>query len=289
MSTVQPPAPHEASTRPNPMLTVSPAFSNLGSTTATRSWVALGAVILVLLAALAWGLFGSVTLQQTTGGIAVGNGLTYEVATPKAGIVSRLAPVGKIYDAGQTIATVIPDDGGPEVDITAPSTLLITGWQAILGSPVTADKAIGRGVLVGAQPTLAGLTTDKALVAISFLPLSDYQVLTEAVALDVEVLNLGGEPKSYPATLVTFSPYPSSEERIAQITGNSTLAANIMSDTGGEAYMVAFGYADPADAAKVAAETKSGKVGDITSGQAASVVITKVSSNPLRVLFGSGS
>jgi len=289
MSTDQAPAAHEAATHRNTMLEVSPAFSNLGSTTATRSWVALGAVILVLLAAAAWGLFGSVTLQQTVGAISVSNGLTYEVATPKAGIITRLAPVQRLYDEGDTIATVRPDDGGADVDIIAPGSLLITGWETILGSPVTRDIAIGRGVLVGLKPTLAGLTTNDEVLAISFVPLSDYQVLTDALALEVAVLNLGGDPKSYPATMVSFSPYPTSEARIAQITGNSTLAANIMNDTGGEAYMVALGFADSQDAQTVARETSSGDVNQITSGQAASLIITKVSSNPLRVLFGSGA
>ncbi len=276
-------------TQTSRLLEVSPAFSNLGSTTATRSWVALAAVVLVLLAALAWGLFGTVTLQQTMGGISVSNGLPYEVAVPKAGRVARMAPVGRVYSKDDELASIVPDDGSPAYTITAPAPTLITGWEAVLGSPVVADLPIGRGILLGLRPDSGGLSTDNALVAITFVPLSDYQLFANAVAIDVAVLNLGGDPTTYPAKMVAFSSYPSSEARIAQVTGNATLAAEITQETGGQAYMVALGFANPEDAEAVTQDTRSGDEQRITSGQAATVIVTKVSSNPLSVLFGSGS
>jgi len=288
----QPPPPSasvsHARTQANSLLEVSPAFSNLGSTTATRSWVALGAVVLVLLAALSWGLFGTVTLQQTMGGISVSNGLPYEVSIPKAGRIARLGPEGRVYSQGDEVASVLPYDGGPVYSITAPARMLVTGWETVLGSPVTPEVPIGRGVLLGLQPEVGGLATNDPLVAVTFVPLVDYQSFAEAVSIEVAVLNLGGEPTTYPAKMVSFSAYPSSQDRIAQITGSPTLAANVMEVTGGEAYIVALGFENPDDAQAVAAATQSADPRSITSGQAATILLTKVSTNPLEVLFGSG-
>ena len=288
----QPPPPSasvsQAHTQANSLLEVSPAFSNLGSTTKTRSWVALGAVVLVLLAALSWGLFGTVTLQQTMGGISVSNGLPYEISIPKAGRIGRLGPEGHVYSQGDEIASVLPYDGGPVYSVKAPARMLVTGWETVLGSPVTPEVPIGRGVLLGLQPEVGGVSTNDPLVAVTFVPLVDYQGFAEAVSIEVAVLNLGGEPTTYPAKMVSFSAYPSSEARIAQITGSPTLAANVMEVTGGEAYFVALGFENPDDAQAVAAATQSADPRSITSGQAATILLTKVSSNPLEVLFGSG-
>lgn len=279
----------ESRTQANSILEVSPAFSNLGSTTATRSWIALAAAVLVLAGALTWGLLGTVTLQQSVEAISVGNGLTYEISVPKAGRVARMAPVGAIYAAGDQIATVIPDDGSAPYSLEAPAQLLVTAWDSVLGSPVTGEVPIGRGVLLGIKPDVGGIATDVALVAITFVALSDYEVFADAVSLEVEILNLGGSPTSYPATMVAFSAYPSSQDRIAQVTGNATFAADITEQTGGDAYMVSLGFADPDDAQAVASASQSGDAGSITSGQPATVVVTKVSDSPLQVLFGSGA
>lgn len=279
----------ESRTQANSLLEVSPAFSNLGSTTATRSWVALAAAVLVLAGALGWGLFGTITLQQSVEAISVGNGLTYEISSPKAGRIARIGPVGQIYAQGEEIATVVPDDGSEPYTLDAPAQLLVTGWDAVLGSPVGTDAPIGRGVLLGLQPDTGGLATDKALVAITFVPLSDYDAIANAVSLDVSILNLGGAPINYPATLVVFSAYPSSQDRIQQLTGNATFAADITEQTGGDAYLVALGFADPEDAEAVAQASQSGDPASITSGQAATIVITEVSDSPLQVLFGNGT
>ena len=275
--------------RPNDLLEISPAFSNLGSTTATRSWVALTAVVLVLVAAGTWGLFGKITLQESISAVSVSDGLAFDIATPVAGVVTRVSPVGMLRLSGDDIATVKPNDGGPEVTIAAPAKLLITTWETILGSPVEPGVPLGRGVLLGEPPEVAGLSTDDPLVAIAFVPIEDYQVLADAVSLEVSIPRQGQDPQTYEATLVSFATYSSSEDRIAQITGNPTYAATVVEETGGEAYLVALGFANSEDAAAVAKASQSGDPTDITSGQSATLVITKVSSNPLRVLFGSGA
>ena len=292
MTQTPPDAPASAGasrTQANSLLEVSPAFSNLGSTTATRSWVALAAVLLVLIASLAWGLFGQVTLQQTVGGIAVGNGLTLEISVPTSGRVTRLAPIGQLYSPGDEIATILPDDGSPEFTVSAPANMMVTGWQSVLGSPVTPAAPIGRGVVIGASPRTSGLGTGDALVAISFVPLSDYSVFANALSLEVVVMSPGKDPQTYPAKLEGFSRYPSSQARIAQLIGNPTLAADVTAQTGGEAHLVALGFANPEDAKSVADASMSGDPGSVTAGLPATIVITEVSDSPLKVLFGSGA
>lgn len=283
------PAADQAAATPHPMLQVSPAFSSLGSTTATRSWVAIGAVILLMLAGLAWGLFGNVTLQQTVGGISVGAGITYEIATPTSGIVTKLAPVGHLYEEGDPLASIRPDDGGPDVVIPAPGKIQIQGWDVVLGSPVEASRPVGRGALIDIDPEFSGLTTEDPIVAVTFVPRDFYDVFANALSIEVTIPNMGGESKTYAAKMVAFSPYPSSAQRIAQITGNETFAAEVTQDTAGETYMVTLGYVDPNDAEAARAAAGMNDPTQITTGQLASIVITKVSSNPLKVLFGSGS
>ena len=279
----------ESNTVPEQLLKVSPEFGSLGATTSSKGWIALAGLSLVLVSASIWGYFGTLTVQKTFSAVSVSNGVTYEIVTPTTGTIQQLSPVEQIYNTGDVIAVIDPVDGGPSVNITAQGTLLVMGWEFVIGSPVIENTVLGRGVLVGTSKASAGYPSNNEIVAVSFLPLSDLETLEQSVALKIEMLDYGLNKQTYPAKLDSFGRYPLSERRIAQIIGSETKAAEIMDQTGGEPHLVSFGFLSKDDEAAVVETTSSKEKNRFTSGQDAEVIVTLVSNSPLKVLFGSGS
>lgn len=279
----------ESNAVPEQLLKVSPEFGSLGATTSSKGWIALAGLSLVLVSASIWGYFGTLTVQKTFGAVSVSNGVTYEIVTSTTGTIQQLSPVEQIYNTGDVIAVVDPVDGGPSVNITAQGTLLVMGWEFVIGSPVIENTVLGRGVLVGTSKASAGYPSNNEIIAISFLPLSDLETLEQSVAVKIEMLDYGLNKQTYRAKLDSFGRYPVSERRIVQIVGSESKAAEIMDQTGGEPHLVAFGFLSKDDENMVVEATNTKDENRFTSGQDAEVIVTLVSNSPLKVLFGSGS
>lgn len=277
-------APHENRLR-HPSATSLP---DLGSTTSTRSWVALAAVLLVMIAALAWGLFGVITVQTTIGAEAAGGGIVYQVTAPTNGVVKAIAPSGKIIGQGFPVAVIDPDDGGPEVPVASDKSVLISTWNVVLGSPVKVGDVIAQGVVFGIPPALAGVDSAQQIAAMTYVPANYVDTIKSAIGLQLVVKETDGDMKAFPATFISADAYPSSEERIALVTGNPTFASQVTETNEGETFAVYLGYANPEDKQALAESLKSGATPLITTGSAATLIITEAQSNPLQFLFGAG-
>lgn len=76
--------------------------------TKPRSWIALAAMLLVLAAAVFWGVFGSLPTSVTGQGVIIRQGGTFKVVASGSGVVSELVPLktGDVIRKGQILGRI---------------------------------------------------------------------------------------------------------------------------------------------------------------------------------------
>jgi len=259
-------------------------FSSLGDTTSTRSWVALSAVLVLLLAVLVFGIFGTLSIQKDVPTTLAGSGISGSGSAPAvvtataSGTVSSLSQTDSSYKKGAVLAQVRPLSGGASVPLLAETALILTQWSVIDGSPVSAGDAVALADTTGGTTSYGGTatTTTSSLAAISWLSADDVSTVKASKALSLQV-----NGKSYPVKVGNINNFQSSEAQIALLTGNPTQASQIINSTDGLAYQVSFEFTNSSDSQDSA---NSGSVDDVGT-----IVITEVEADPLTVLFGGGA
>ncbi len=82
-------------------------LDHLMEVTSPRDWIALGALGVVIFAALVWGIFGRVPTTVAGNGILMSSAGIFEVEVLGTGVVEELAvEVGDVVRAGQLVARV---------------------------------------------------------------------------------------------------------------------------------------------------------------------------------------
>jgi hypothetical protein len=273
---------------------------DLGATTSTRGWVALGAVIILLLAGLIYGLFGSYQNQTMYGGIAIGAGQKFVISASADGVITSLSLTNVVNDAGTPLAQIQPAssvEGGaaPDAnssnatDVALPNQASIASWNVGLGSPVKVGDVLGDAIIFASKSDLARQGAKQPLVAVSFLSLNDTMSLRSALQLEAVALGKDGKAVSAQVDIVEVSNFPVTEAHIALLTGNPTFAHQVITATNGGAYEVDFGYKNPQDYQEIMSSVKSGSRPPVVTGSLATIIATTISTNPLAFLFGGGS
>ena len=278
----------------------SSSLPDLGATTRTRGWVALGAVIVLLLAGLIYGVFGSYQTQTSYGGVAVGAGEKMVISANAEGVIASLTSANVINRAGAVLVEIAPvstaESGvaskatsATSTSVALPESSAIIGWNVGLGSPVKVGDVLGDALIFATRSEASGRVSSDPLSAVSFLSLSDVQSVRSALSLTAVARGRDGAPVSAEATIVGVSAFPISEARIAFVTGNPTFAKDIMTATNGEAYEVDFGYKNLEDYQEILKSVEAGQQPPVVTGAIATIVATSISTNPLAFLFGGGS
>ena len=133
-------------------------LGELGRTTSSRGWLALVALLLVIIGFTIWGLFGTIPVQTTipatvTNGVAprqITAGVQGTVASllrPKAG--------GDGTAGGTELMAITPRAGGPDVAVKAPVDMGVA-LDVILGSPVEPGTVVAVGVPTNEPSTDTG-------------------------------------------------------------------------------------------------------------------------------------
>lgn len=159
--------------------------------TRPRSWVVLGAVGLVLVAFVAWTLFGTTRTTFPGPGVLLTQYGTFNSVTPQAGQVTRvLVSAGDEVRAGQGLAT-LQTDGGKGLTIKAltdgriEEMLAYPSDQLKVGSPIATiqprDQELHAFVYVpvtGRQPIKKGMTVQ---LSVTTVPAEEYGLLLGTV------------------------------------------------------------------------------------------------------------
>ncbi|MEY3733784.1 MAG: hypothetical protein RL347_1143 [Actinomycetota bacterium] len=253
-----------------PERTLGDEFAQLGTTTSTRGWVALAAVTILVIGFLVWGVFGTISVQTTLPASIVNGSLPALVASPKDGFLVGGADIGATIKAGDAVAVIRPYDGGPDVSATAPFDFAPATYVVLPGSPVKQGDILARG---------SALAPDGApsqnIAAIAYVTLDQIAMLEGAVGMTVTNTAPGAGGAPVAVKLRSVDSQPSTELRVAEVTGNAYYARDVYETSGGAPYMAVFEYADAGQ-----------DVSDDPGGQTGVLTITEWSDAPLQVLFG---
>lgn len=246
-------------------------LGELGKTTSTRGWLALVAILLVIVAFAFWGLFGTIPVQSTISATVTDGTTRVQIPAGVEGVVGSLTLSpgdGSELPAGTTIATVTTSSG-TTVDIKTPSQMSIA-FDVIDGTPVTRETIIAHGI-----PTAAPNSDQGSAQVYAFLGIDEVQTVQSAQSLSVTPTSpaLAGTPA--PIAVEFVGTVPVTERQIALLTGNALYAQQAYQAADGAPYTVVFKYLNAADADKV------------TGTAAAEITVTKSTPHPLALLFGS--
>lgn len=241
-------------------------------TTSPHGWWALCTVIVVVVAAGLWSIFGWIPL--TTSFTATINAETYtmQLTAPTSGTLAlgdgpRLPDVS----AGDVLGTVI-DDTGTSVPVTAPVSGALTGNYAQPGERVERGQLLARILM----PPEAG----EPIVLVAYLPASQLRDMPVGSSVQVVIEDPAtGRSHETEGTVVFLGSTPSDAEVMSGTSLSDALVEQWLDDAGGTPY--AAGITVPAwDADAVGFEPMGGQIADITR--------TYGEAHPLSILLGGG-
>ncbi len=194
-------------------------LDQLMQVTSPRAWVALAAVGLLLLAALAWAVFGTIPTAVDTQGVLLRRGGVKTLTAPCAGTIGKVAVLsGDGVDKGQDLLTMTPDNAG--------------GAETTVASPFAArvlQRAIREGEKVKEGDTLMVLEPlDEPLQARLFVPVADgYQVQP---GMDVHVWPAQVNKSEYGyliGKVRAAAKFPITQSEMARVVQNEDLARQL--------------------------------------------------------------
>jgi biotin carboxyl carrier protein len=220
--------------------------------TSAKKWLALLALLLIIIALLLWSFMGSVTM--TANGPGIFNPSQEEIISFYPGrLDSILVQPGDIVQAGQTLAIIIPeaslatiavyqadqysqrqkgnaanDRNHEEIDNQGPENLQAVGHKVPITSPadgfITEVKKMP-GVLVKEKDVVFSLqkwTNNRQPEVIFFLPETDIPGIKQGQDIRI-ILSNQGTAGSLNGELTYISSFPASPERLAMVFSNLAL------------------------------------------------------------------
>lgn len=153
-------------------------LDQLMQVTNPRGWLALAALVTLLLAAIVWGVMGSIPTEVVSNGILLRGGRTFTIAMPSDGTLLWIAvEPGQNVQHGQMIASLA--DGTP---VRSPSAGRI------------GEVLVNQGDLVPAGAPLASIEPDgQGLAAVLFTPFSTGSTIRPGMDVRVVPANVNAE------------------------------------------------------------------------------------------------
>ncbi len=255
---------------PQPQQTGSEALGELGRTTSSRAWIALVALLLVIVAFTFYGLFGTIPVQSTIPATVTNGSYPIEITAQVTGTVTAVQidqHSSATLPAGTQLMSIKPSTGGKAIEIKTPVEMSVS-LDVIEGSPVIPETVVAHGSQVSSQGSDGGHAQVYA-----FLSLDVVQSVKTAQSLTVTPTapSLAGTPA--PIQVAFVGAVPVSQDQIALLTGNTIYAQQAYSDAGGTPYAVLFKYLNASDANQV------------TGTAAAEITVTESTPHPLQLLF----
>ncbi len=189
--------------------------------TGPGSWLLLVAFGGVLVMALLWSLFGSITTTlDQTGLLTLSNPVVF-VPAPQAGQVAAIsAAPGDRIEAGQVVAEVTTADG--PASVTSPVSGRVTVVRAGIGEPVDAGT-----------PLISVESFDRAvpqLEVIAYLPLADRQRVRPGMAVQVLPSTVEREKYGYlEGTVQSVAQFAAAREEMLVALGDSGYVDDLVS------------------------------------------------------------
>lgn len=245
-------------------------LSDVLTTTRPRGWLALATVAGIVVAVLVWSIVATVPQQVSVqAAISVG-ALRTTVVSPVNGQVEVPVLQGASVTQGETLATVTPFDGGPAVDVTAPSD----------GSVGTIEVSDGQGVEPGTAITsvVRAPNARTGTVVVTFLPSSQAVLFNSGDDVEVIVTDLAtSQQVVIPATVQSTAVSPTDVEAITTETGSPAFATELTSQGTGVVYRVSL---------TLTATSQTLPSISVQPGEIVQIINTYAEPHPIDLLFG---
>ncbi len=189
--------------------------------TQPAGWLSLLALGLIVLAAILWGIFGSIPVQVTGQGILLSAGGIHDVVSPEAGLlISMPVNAGDIVRAGQMIATL--DDGnGSATPVTSPYT------GRVLEIKVDTGTSVERGTsLISVEGLNQQGRVD--LVAVLYVAPAEGKKIQTGMPVQVSPSTVRREEYGYMLGRVTaVGQFPATSQGMLRVLGNTELVKSL--------------------------------------------------------------
>jgi hypothetical protein len=184
--------------------------------TTPSGWLALAALVILLLMLLAWAVLGTVPSQVSGPAILIPTGGIKNVASPFAGQVSELAvTAGQTVEEGQVVAMIAQVEGGEAAEVISPYTGRVL------------EVKVDDGYLVERGTTLLNMELtgdDVRLEAVMYVPLADGKQLTPGMSVQVAPSTVRPEVYGFMnGRVVSVGTFPSTYEGILRTLGSDDL------------------------------------------------------------------
>ncbi len=201
------------------------------ATTTPRLWIALTAIVVLLVLGLAWAFLAWIPVRTTAPGMVLQPGARVVVPSPVAGSVTILQTLQTQVAAGEKVATVTPfDPAQPIVALKAPMAGIISDVLVQWGSGVD----VGQAVFV-----ISGTDTQPQVRVIALVPLSEVNTFKVGASVLVQELAVASAvDTSYTGTVTAVSSVPVAEADVSAFTGLELTASNVFSSNSEPNYMV---------------------------------------------------
>ena len=269
--TQQPVQASSATAPPAPDATSGPEdLADVLTTTRPRGWLALATVAGIVVAVLIWSIVATVPQQVSVQAAISLGALRTTVVSPVSGQVKVLVIQGESVEQGARLAAVTSFDGGPSVEVNAPSD----------GTVGTIEVSDGQGVEPGTSITsvVREPNARSGTVVVTFLPSSQAVLFNSGDDVEVIVTDLATAQRvAIPAKVQSIAVSPSDVEAITTETGSPAFANELTSQGSGVVYRVSM---------TLTATSQSSPSVSVQPGEIVQIINTYAEPHPIDLLFG---
>ena len=237
-------------------------------------WIALGAVILVLIAFLVWCFVGTVTTTFPAAGVLATQYGTVNSVSPEDGSVSEVFVIqGEEVSEGDRVATVSTGNGSVSVEAAADGT--IVELLAYPSDPVTAGATVA-----SIQPA------DEDLRVYAFVPLDGTQPIKAGMPVQVSVTTVPSEEYGLlQGTVSRVGTHPVTRAGVLALLNNEEIANIIVS--GAPVFQIEVALTEADTSTGYAWTTADGPPEELAAGTLVNSTVITAVRPPISLLFPS--
>ncbi len=241
--------------------------------TPLRAWLALIALAVVVVAAVVWGILGTIPIEVSGQGLLLGQDGLRRLLAPTDGVVTEHRRGGDTVHKGDVVVR-IQDKDGKSVDVVAEQDSVVVETYVHTGFPVQAGSPVAN-----IEPRASDLQ------AVLFIPVADGKRVAPGMAVHVSPATASSDQYGVLLGHVVYvSPFPTSTMRLQALLADSDLVQYF--SRGGPSHEVAVELdRDPSTPTGFRWSSGSGPPVPLTAGTLASADIVLGQSRPLGLVL----
>lgn len=247
--------------------------------TRPTGWLALLALGLILVAAILWGVFGSLPIQVTGQGILLSAGGLHDVISPAAGQVVEVDfEAGDVIQAGQIVAYMIETGQPVSIAVTSPYSGRVVERLVDAGSPIEASAPL---------LSLEGLNPDGRVdvVAVIYMAPTEGKKIHPGMEVEISPSTVRREEYGFMlGRVASVGQFPATPQGMLRVLGNPELVKTLSAVGAPVEVRVALST-DARSASGYAWSSEAGPPTQVDSGTLCTAWITLDQRRPISLIF----